>query len=152
MLLAEFTALYAGMYWATYVGRYLPTSLAGAPAVGYVCMYVHMYVVSEAVDEFVRGSDPAELPWCVLRVIRRAGLLLSVDNRRLYAMKEAQRKIQENDPARGALRAGPALLVAANLRHIPGALRSRMRHLRRPEYSPQGDETPQSLVGYLCES
>ena len=35
-------------------------------------------LVSEAVDEFVRGSDPAELPWCVLRVIRRAGLLLSV--------------------------------------------------------------------------
>ena len=35
-------------------------------------------LVSETVDEFVRGSDPAELPWCVLRVIRRGGLLLSV--------------------------------------------------------------------------
>ena len=73
--LAEFIALYVCMYWATYVCRYLPTSLAGAPAVGYVCMYVHMYVVDEAVDEFVRGSHPAALPWCVLRVIRRAGLL-----------------------------------------------------------------------------
>ena len=42
--LAEFIALYVGMYWATYVCRYLPTSLAGAPAVGYVCMYAHMYI------------------------------------------------------------------------------------------------------------
>ena len=44
--LAEFIALYVGMYWATYVCRYLPTSLAGAPAVGYLCTYAHMYVLS----------------------------------------------------------------------------------------------------------
>merc|ERR1712129_460542 len=54
----------------------------------------------DAIDEFVRGSDPAELPWCVLSVIRRAGLLLSVDNRRLFAMQEAQRRIRELDPAK----------------------------------------------------
>lgn len=56
--------------------------------------------VSEAVDLFVKGSNPADLPWCMLRVIRRNGLLLSVDNRRLFAMKEAQRRIRELDPAR----------------------------------------------------
>ena len=49
--LAEFIALYVGMYWATYVCRYLPTSLAGAPAVGMyahmcICMYCFVFFIS----------------------------------------------------------------------------------------------------------
>jgi len=52
----------------------------------------------ESIDAFVRGMDPSKQPWCILRVVRRNGLLLSVDNRRLHAMKEAQRILRERDP------------------------------------------------------
>ena len=36
--------------------------------------------------------------WCHLRVVKRDGLLLSLDNRRLWSLKEAQRKMRMSDP------------------------------------------------------
>lgn len=55
--------------------------------------------VSETIKLFVQGLQPTTQSWCILDVIRRNGLLLSNANRRLYAMKEAQRQLRENDPA-----------------------------------------------------
>ena len=55
--------------------------------------------VSDAVQAFVQGLLPTTQEWCTLDVIRRNGLLLSNDNRRLHAMKEAQRQLRKQDPA-----------------------------------------------------
>ena len=43
--------------------------------------------VDQTAKEFVEGKDPTKCHWCVLRVVKRAGLLLSVDNLRLYAFR-----------------------------------------------------------------
>ena len=56
--------------------------------------------VDETIREFAMGLDPTSVDWCMLSVIKRDGLLLSVDNRRLYALKEAQRVIREHDPTK----------------------------------------------------
>eukprot|EP00415_Alexandrium_ostenfeldii_P001437 UN1437 len=56
-------------------------------------------LLPETIDAFVRGLDPRTQEWCVLNVIKRRGLLISNDNRRLYAMKEALRILREQDPA-----------------------------------------------------
>ena len=56
--------------------------------------------LEETADKFVEGLDPCTAPWCELRVVRRNGLLLSLDNRRLWAMQEAQRRIRDQDPSK----------------------------------------------------
>ena len=44
--------------------------------------------------------DPLSAEWLVLRVVKRNGMLLSMDNRRLYCLKEAQRRTRLRDAAR----------------------------------------------------
>ena len=56
--------------------------------------------VAETIEQFVRGLDPSTQDWCVLRVVKRNGFLPSADNRRLFAMQEAQRLPRESDPER----------------------------------------------------
>ena len=71
--------------------------------------------LEQTIDLFVNGAIPAEFPWCVLRVVRRNGLLLSMDNRRLYALREAQRQIRKSDPCRVLYARSVALFKKAAL-------------------------------------
>ena len=50
--------------------------------------------VAETADEVAHGLDPLTHSWCVLRVVKRGGLLLSLDNRRLKAFKMAQEQVR----------------------------------------------------------
>lgn len=50
----------------------------------------------ELVDNGTKGSLP---DWCELRVISRNGIYWSCDNRRLWALKEAQRRMRASDPS-----------------------------------------------------
>ena len=45
---------------------------------------------------YAKGSDQEEQDWCTLDVVQRNGRFHSNDNRRLHAMKEAQRFIPES--------------------------------------------------------
>eukprot|EP00930_Biecheleria_cincta_P054624 TRINITY_DN4092_c1_g3_i1.p1 TRINITY_DN4092_c1_g3~~TRINITY_DN4092_c1_g3_i1.p1 ORF type:complete len:631 (-),score=101.52 TRINITY_DN4092_c1_g3_i1:33-1925(-) len=56
--------------------------------------------LEQAACELAENGTKGPAPdWCELRVIRRNGVLWSCDNRRLWALKEAQRRIQESDPS-----------------------------------------------------
>lgn len=46
------------------------------------------------------GMDPSEKSWAVLDVIMKDGLLWTIDHRRLYAMKEAQKMIRARNQER----------------------------------------------------
>lgn len=46
-------------------------------------------------EDIVRGMDPSTQPWAVLTVVQLHGRLWSIDNRRLSAMKDAQKRIRE---------------------------------------------------------
>lgn len=50
----------------------------------------------ELADNGTKDSLP---DWCELRVVRRNGINWSCDNRRLWALKEAQRRLRESDPS-----------------------------------------------------
>ena len=70
-------------------------SLAGFHLLAFTCS-THATIphcgrpLEETAREFINGTNPCKEDWCQLRVVKRNGWLLSWDNRRLLALKEAQ--------------------------------------------------------------
>ena len=51
--------------------------------------------IQDMTKDIVNGMDPSTQPWAVLTVVQLHGRLWSIDNRRLSAMKDAQKQIRE---------------------------------------------------------
>ena len=57
-------------------------------------------MLDETVQGCVSGAlDPMTADWCVLDVVKRNGIMWSADNRRLWALKEAQRQPRCTNPS-----------------------------------------------------
>ena len=110
--LAAFIALYVIMYWATFVCMYLPTSLAGAPAVGYICVYVHMYICMYCLVFFISCREAQrgqERPRVAQRVPEKPREAQSGPERPREAQRAAER---HRDAQRGPERPREAVCTS----------------------------------------